>query len=90
MLRMLQHALHAPGLRCMREVCPANTKCITAGPSSVSIASAKFAVQTSCLPRVHDAKSFRGDVSENFRCTAPRHPSTLLCVSQDAVIMTLQ
>ena len=34
-----------------------------------------FAMHTPRLHRMHIAKTFRGDVSEKFRCAAPRHPT---------------
>jgi hypothetical protein len=41
----------------------------------VSAASSLSAEHAGSLPRKLDAKTFRGDVSEKFRCKAPRHPT---------------
>jgi hypothetical protein len=64
MLRMLGYAGHAEK--------PVSLFATSAGP-----ACKVFAQHAASMPRVLDAKTFRGDVSKKFRCIAPPHDSKL-------------
>src|SRR5678815_4810397 len=62
--------LGCTGMQCMRET----TKCC-----SYISRHCKHDACAACLGRLRvlDAKTFRGDVSEKFRCKAPPHASSL-------------